>query len=92
MVRVRKAGVCLDEKLRFAAGLFDDLRVPHEVRNPQRWQAVLLYAEDISRSPQAKVDLGQLEAIRRSGEGLEPFARFPSIFHRGRTPAILRTR
>jgi hypothetical protein len=56
------------------ASLLEGLPVGSQVRNPQRWQTVLLRAEQIPGPTQIEIHLRQREAVGGSGEGVQPRA------------------
>src|SRR5262249_18051943 len=64
--------VGFNQLLCVAAGFFDQRRVAVQVGDSQRWESVLPRAEQIARSAQTKVGLGQLEAVARFGKRVEP--------------------
>ncbi len=59
---------------RFAPGDLQQLVVAQQIANPERRQAGLARAEEVARAAELQVPLGDLEAVRRIGEGLEPGA------------------
>ena len=53
-----------------------------QIGDPQRRQAVLPRAEQIARTAQREIDLGQLETVGRGDERLQPLARFVGLRRR----------
>ncbi len=71
MLQARVGG---DQKLRFAAGFFQQFAIAVQVGDPQRRQAVLLRAERIAGTAEFKIELSQCKPIGRSGKRLQPLA------------------
>src|SRR3990167_6471675 len=72
---IPQVGVFGDQRVRRGARLRQDVPVAQEVRGPQPHPAVLLPAQQRARSPQLQVLLGELKAVRRLHESVEPGAR-----------------
>ena len=82
VVGMLEAGIGGKKLLGLAAGFFEDRLVAPQVGDSQRRQAVLLRAEQVAGAAELEVDLGQLEAVGRGGERVEPLAGLLRSTHR----------
>src|SRR5262245_26385130 len=68
-------GIGRDELLGVLPRFLDDRPVAGKVGDSRRGQAVLLCGEEVARAAEAKVELGQVEAVAGLGKGLQPLLR-----------------